>query len=166
MKSAQQAIHTFDESLEKRSGKGVFKVAVQRCVKTAHHLRTSNLGGCKCARKRAASNRKASSGRERRVRARCARIQAGEALDPTLPAPPRSSSRAPDSDKALAQAIHRDLHRGSVKKAARRPNAEPVAAINPETLQKLSDLHSDPPRVAPPDDPPPCLLYTSPSPRD
>ena len=86
------------------------------------------------------------------------RIQADEALEPTPPAPPRSSSRAPDSDKALAQAIHRDLHRGSVKKAARRPNAEPVAAINPETLQKLSDLHSDPPRVAPPDDPPPLLL--------
>ena len=31
--------------------------AVQRCVKTAHHLRTSNLEGCKSARKRAASKR-------------------------------------------------------------------------------------------------------------
>ena len=45
-------------------------------------------------------------------------------------------------------------------KAARLPNAEPLAAINPETVQKLSDLHphSDPPRFAPPTDLTPLLL--------
>ena len=94
------------------------------------------------------------------MRPRCVQIQADERLDTASPAPPRPESRAPDPNTAVAEAIHRDLHRGSVKKAARRPNAEPLAAINPETLQKLPDVHPhyDPPRVAPPTDPPPLLL--------
>ena len=85
-------------------------------------------------------------------------MQAGEPLEPSPPSPPRPN--LPDRDKALAEAIRRDLHRGSVKKAAMRPITEPLAAINPETLQKLSDLHphSDPPSVTPPQDPPPLLL--------
>ena len=77
------------------------------------------------------------------------------------PPPPRIHPRARDSDTETANRIHRDLKAGSIKKAARRPVAEPLADINPETIQQLLALHpqSDPPRIPHPDAPPLLLTH-------
>ena len=100
---------------------------LSRIITTTATNLAKATGSLFCLPKDTLSDRK---GRDHRVRARCARIQAGEALEPTPPAPPRTSLRAPDPYKALPEAIHRNLHRGSVKKAARRPNAEPLSLIH------------------------------------
>ena len=80
-------------------------------------------------------------------------------LEPTPPRPSRPNYRSPDPDKALVEANHRDLKLGSIK-AARRPDAEPLCPVNPQTLQQLSGLHphSAPPYVPPPADPPSLIL--------
>jgi hypothetical protein len=92
---------------------------------------------------------------------KCAKIQANEPLDPSPLPPSKPRQRAQDPDKALADSIHRNLTLGSIKKAARRPDAEPLAAINPTTLQQLADLHSqsNPPNVPSPDAHPILLTH-------
>ena len=92
--------------------------------------------------------------------ARCAKVQAGESLEPTAPRPARPSSRSPSPEKALAEPVHRDLKLGSIKKVARQTDAEPLAPINPQTWH-LSDLHPHPvPSRAPPPAGPPSLVLT------
>ena len=60
---------------------------------------------------------KGSRNRYRQVQARCAKVQAGESLEPTLLCPSRPNSRSPELDNALAEAIHHDRKLGSVKRA-------------------------------------------------
>ena len=61
---------------------------LSRIITTTATNLAKATGSLFCLPKDTLSDRKASSGRDRRVRARCARIQAGEALEPTPPAPP------------------------------------------------------------------------------
>ena len=73
---------------------------LSRVIPTTATTLTKATGSLFCLPNDTLSDRKASSGRDRRVRARCAWIQAGEPLEPTPPAPPRPSSCTPDPDKA------------------------------------------------------------------
>ena len=89
--------------------------------------------------------------------ARCAKVQA---VEPLQPRPSSPYFRSSNPSKALDEDIYPSLKLGSIKKAARRPDAEPLAPINPQTWH-LSDLHPHPvPSRAPPPAGPPSLVLT------
>ena len=100
---------------------------------------------------------RSSRGRDRRVLKRLQLLHEG--VVPETCSPVQRRRKQHDEQRALARAIHREMCAGNLGKAARRLDAEPLAAPTPEVMAALEQLHpAAPAPTIPPTQAPPALI--------